>query len=381
MKKVSKALSFFFIFLAFPLFAAKEKPLFPLSIEHIGKGNASLTTARDSKAIFFNPALISLAQDKFYLIDLGFGNSKVINEIFQDAGVVEDRILDDEPLLGKIFFSGPLFLGIKTGNFQGVFFQDFSLTFDAFAIFPPHPDAGAYGKISLLYDTGVALGTSFLVPINLTGSKWEYLYAGISLKIFNRVKAGNNKLGFDDFAAMGNPIQFVEDELGLARAISFTFDFGLVYFYEDFALGITLYNPLSFPLHYKPTKIPFVFLSSSDTQIETTSLPFDMGFGFSYTIPQITNVSSYFLKNLTFSLDFQDLTNWDDYPDFIQKVRFGLEVTLAQVINVRAGFYHGAATFGIGYEFLVFKIDAAYWGEKVGNKKNLNWGMRLAVEF
>lgn len=378
MKKVFKV--FLFLFLSFPVFG-REKPVFPLSVEHIGRGNASLTTARDGKAIFFNPALISLAEDKIYLLDLGLGNSKMVNEIFQNPGVIEEKILQNDPPLGYIAFAGPLFAGFKSGNFQAVFFQSFSLDFDTYAILPPDPDFGAYGKISMTQDTGVAAGFSFLLPVQLAGSKWEYMYMGFSGKIFHRVKGSNSRIPFDEIAGMGDPLEFFQDKLGLSRAISFTSDAGLIYQYADFSMALTGYNLLSLPLFYKPTSIPAVWQSTSDTESGKTSLPVDFGFGMSYKIPQFSGIPPHFLKNLSFALDFQDLTNQDDYPELTQKIRFGVEATLARVIFIRAGVYHGMITFGVGYEIFIFKIDAAYWGEKIGSRNTLNWGMRIAMEF
>jgi hypothetical protein len=110
-------------------------------------------------------------------------------------------------------------------------------------------------------------------------------------------------------------------------------------------------------------------------------LGLDLGFGASYVFSEIGGIPTHFLKNLTLSLELNEFFNNVDYPYFYQKIRSGAEITLANVIALRLGFLHGNLTFGLGYRFLILKIDTAYWQEKIGENTATNWGMEISIEF
>jgi hypothetical protein len=245
------------------------------------------------------------------------------------------------------------------------------------------PSAGVYGDVSAVDDLGVAAGFSFPLPVPITGSKWETLYWGFSLKVFQRVKGINPQIPLETIADMGSPLEFIQNNLNPGRAIGFTNDLGLYYRYQDFSAGAVLYNLLSLPMVYYPVKLPTIWTSSSDTEIEgyKDSLGLDLGFGASYVFSEIGGIPTHFLKNLTLSLELNEFFNNVDYPYFYQKIRSGAEITLANVIALRLGFLHGNLTFGLGYRFLILKIDTAYWQEKIGENTATNWGMEISIEF
>lgn len=379
-KKLFFILSICFL-LSSPLFS-REKNVFPLFIEHVGKGSASIATAKDSRAVFFNPALISSVKDGFYLVDASFSNSKTVNEIFDDTEIIKNRIINSlgtEEALGYLSLGGPLYIGAKFLNIQIVFFNYAQMDFRAYGSATPSP--GAYAEVSFYEDTGLAAGFSFPLPISISGSKWENLYWGFSLKFFQRVKGYNSQINLDTVSDMGDPFDFVNNQLNPGRALSFTSDFGLYYEYHNLSVSAVAYNVLSLPLEYKTVELPEIWKSSSDTTVYSESLNFELALGVAYTFNKISNIPSKFMKALIFSFEANDIFNQEEYPKLFQKIRMGVQVTLANSIEVRAGLLHESLTFGIGFSFWILKVDAAYWNEKIKDNKTTNLGMRLAIEF
>ena len=387
MKKWNSILFLFFFcvfFLFSPLSYAREKNIFPTFIDYIGKGNTGITHTSDLRTVFYNPACILNVENGFYLFDFTFANSKLLNEIYSakdNLSSLTNRIRTGENFFGYINLSGPLYVGFKVSNIQLVVFHTLNIDVSTYFSFLPYTDV--YANINIIDDIGAAAGFSFPLPIEITGSKWEKLYWGFSTKIFQRIKGKNTAIHLTDMANMGNPIDFLTEKLNPARTVSITTDIGAYYSYENLELGAVVYNLASLPMSYYPIKIPTVWKSSSDEEIAGyyDSLKTELGIGASYEFKHLGTIPRKFLKDLVFSIEFNDLFNNTDYPLIYQKIRLGGEITLSEVIFLRLGFLHGSFAFGIGYQFFIFKIESSFWQEKIGRNTMTNWGIQFRMEF
>lgn len=397
----------------------------PFFIDHVGKGYASVSNVKDSRSLFINPACILQAPDEIYGLEISYANSKLVNEIFLNSQGVYNRtylpikeVIDNptlavqrysngEPLAdvkneyGNLYLGLPIYTGFKYKNIQIVAFHYVDMSFKTYldytlyqnttgshlilpANLPFFPgasfDADVYADVKVTDDIGIATGFSFPIPVQFFGSKWEYLYFGFTVKIFQRVIGVNPKIPLSEVSNMSNPLDFINDKLNPGRAISITSDYGLFYKYRDFGAGVTFYNLLSMPLSYKPTKAPSVWESSTSNEIYYNSLPKDIGVGVSYKFPHIGRVSEKLIRDLTLSLEGNDFFN-SDYPKATQKIRAGMEIILADSVSLRMGFLHQNFTFGIGYNFFMIKINAAYWREKIRDYNVTNLGMSFSLDF
>ena len=370
-------------------------------MDYIGKGNTGVASAKDSRAIFYNPALILMNKETTLGLDITYGNSKTVNQLYGEGmdyvtGItdrIEAKILAIDPFssanitenaLGYFTVNGPLSLSLKLNNWQ---FSLFHYTLIKFylsvnvdyspPVFTDNTDVGVLG----IDDLGFNVGFAFPLPIQFVGSKWEYFYWGFSAKFFQRVKGIKN---FTDIQSLidTDPALIMSD-ISPARAVGVTTDMGFYYTFQNFGMGLSFYNVLSTPLTYYPVEFPVIWKSSSDTEVTAyrDTLSREIAFGFSYLMPHISTVPRQFLRDWSISLEGNDLLNQDDYPELLQKIRLGTEITVADTIRVRAGLYHKSFTFGMGFTIFMVSIDSAYWQEKIGNDTATNWGMRLAIEF
>ena len=65
----------------------------------------------------------------------------------------------------------------------------------------------------------------------------------------------------------------------------------------------------------------------------------------------------------TNSIELQHLTESDEQIG--KKVHLGTEISLP-LIDLRAGINQGYTTYGAGFDFFLFKVDAAYYKEELG---------------
>jgi len=94
MKTLSKTLSLLFLFILANGAWARERMVMPIFIDHIAKGNASVSNVKDSRAVFYNPACIYQVPDGIYGLEISYANSKLVNEIFLDSDSVLQRQKD-----------------------------------------------------------------------------------------------------------------------------------------------------------------------------------------------------------------------------------------------------------------------------------------------
>ncbi|HOJ49429.1 MAG TPA: hypothetical protein PKW55_01305 [Spirochaetota bacterium] len=382
---MNKLVFYFYLFFIFNItyLHAREEYLIPFFIDCVGSGFTGVSKNTNSRNLFFNPAFINKSEG-FSIIDLSFAYSKIINEIYSDPDSLKQKIMDalgGKESYGYINLSGPIFINFRIENIQFSVFHYFIDTFRVYYSDNPSPDV--YADVRFNDNIGVGGGVSFPVPVYIFGSKWEEAYIGASLFVFQRVKAVNKQLGFSEISGMDNPLSFLNDKLNPGRALSFTFHTGFFYSYENLTFGVSIYNLLSFPMVYYPTQIPLMYKSNSSTEITSyfDHMPLDFAFGITYSTKRIGAISLYFAKDFKFSIEFFEITDTENYPNFFDKIRIGIETTLANIIKLRMGLFHRNMTFGIGYDIWIFKINAAYWSEKVGNNKANNLGFSLSIDL
>lgn len=72
-----------------------------------------------------------------------------------------------------------------------------------------------------------------------------------------------------------------------------------------------------------------------------------------------------FVENVIIAGDMRGIFDFD-IPTFM-KLYVGVEFSMINFIKFRMGFNRGWFTGGIGFDFPIFELDFAYWGEELGN--------------
>jgi hypothetical protein len=139
---------------------------------------------------------------------------------------------------------------------------------------------------------------------------------------------------------------------GVDAGILYRWDIGLsagVSFDDIFTRGTVVYNILG----TDPNSYYYV--------------PFTINAGVAY------DLSIGKLLNLTFAADYRDLVNLFQQDDYSKRnallgIGLGVQVSLFDIIKLRAGMSEMLPSVGLGFDFGPFEIDAAYYGREFGNE-------------
>jgi hypothetical protein len=95
----------------------------------------------------------------------------------------------------------------------------------------------------------------------------------------------------------------------------------------------------------------------------------------------------WFISDLKIMLDYQDILDFAVHPDTatnpILHVGFGMEVTFLEVLAVRAGFYQGLFSAGVGIDLTIFKLNVSMFGSELGIEPGLlpAYNVMISLKF
>ncbi|MDX9730748.1 MAG: hypothetical protein RBT63_03165 [Bdellovibrionales bacterium] len=303
------------------------------SARAMGMGGAFTAVARESEALFYNPAALARVSGfQWTILDPRIGASgqqalDVIGAVSDDRPFVEK--LDD--LYGKSVWLGG---GAKTA---------FVLPYFGFAAFT-HGDVGvglqnpAFPLMNLNYvfDYGFALGGA----LDLVPGIWS---VGITMKRVNRT---GTTLPLGPAVLANLDMEMVKEQIKNRGT-----GYGL-----DVATMLTLPSPVRPTLAFTIRNAGYTAFSHEEGLHAPPRSEPDMTVGgsLSFDLPLLT---------ITPAFDYKYADRTDIQVG--KKIHFGVEVDLP-LLSVRAGFNQGYYSLGAGFDLGVMSVEAATYGVELG---------------
>ncbi len=164
------------------------------------------------------------------------------------------------------------------------------------------------------------------------------------------------------------------------------FDLGLRYTYRDvFSAGIVGKDIFSPTLHTQYSSVAAFSSGADPTGSSNGIVPFALNAGVMYA-PKFTDTNS-FVSRLRIFADYFDILDFWLYPSRavnpLLHIGLGTEVTVLEILNVRAGFYEGLFSAGLGLNLHYFTLDAAMFGTELSTEPGLHpvYNIQLGVSF
>ncbi len=349
----------------------------------IGGPHAAL--ADDLTTLFSNPAGFYDAKPAIRLSELGL---HLQGPIFDIAGVAAGGIGGNigqllaspnvQSLLKSIYTSMDLIGPISFGYVgKGLGFGLFNTSGVTLTNSAPFTLAFSAGE-QLILDGGYA----FRIPLPV---KWNStLDAGLMLK------GGLQGVSYFQKSLFELPTLFNSLGLGTLTGAPFYFntliglDAGLRYSYRKlFSVGIVGRNIYTPVLQSKyPTLQNFIDNSATPTKTNT-QLPFDLSVGTLFT-PDLGFLDRV-ISNFKLMVDYSNALAFLLYPatakNALLNIGIGTEITLLKILDVRAGFYQGLFSAGLGLNLKYFRLDASMYGTELSNEPGLQPVFNMMVGF
>jgi hypothetical protein len=164
-------------------------------------------------------------------------------------------------------------------------------------------------------------------------------------------------------------------------------DAGLRFIWRDLlGFGITadnLYTPVAI-LSYD-TLAGFLDSTADPGAPTYETLPQDVTVGLAFT-PTLGPVERY-IRDLTVTLDYRDILDfWLDpayAENIVLKFGIGVEATLLEVLDIRAGFSEGLFSAGLGIDMSFLELNAAMYGTELSGEPGLRplYSLIFGLEF
>ena len=173
------------------------------------------------------------------------------------------------------------------------------------------------------------------------------------------------------------PFDFITG-IGVDLGFRYTFKniltFGLV--------GRDLYSPT---LHNVYANINDFSNGATPTQTLNGIVPFSLDSGIMYSLD--LESKNYFISDVDIYLDYYDILDFWLYPELatnpLLHIGFGTQISMLSILDVRAGFYQGLLTAGLGLDLYYFKMNLAMFGTELSTEPGLQpvYNIQLGFEF
>ncbi len=352
-------------------------------------GGRHVALADDLASLFSNPAGFHTAGPEFSFAELTVG---VAGPIFNISSIIVQGVsgVDVAELVGSaavqeilqgLYASlstvGPIAFGYVGSGLGFAFLNTTDAVFSTIGVIPT-----VYADVeeSFLFSGGYA----FRVPLS-EASKTN-LDFGALISAFVRGKVSLEKSVLELFSLFQNP------SLDILMSQSFQLEIGIGL---DLGVLLTLFDVLSFGLVgrnlYAPTLIhdyaslqTFLDSGAADT-VNDGIVPMELAFGAAFT-PSLGFLSRY-ITGFKLALDYDDILDFLTHPSTarnpILHMGMGLEISLLQILDLRAGFYGGLFAAGLGIDLSYFTLSAAMFGSELSTEPGLRsvYNLRLGLEF
>jgi hypothetical protein len=145
-------------------------------------------------------------------------------------------------------------------------------------------------------------------------------------------------------------------------------DLGIRYSYKDvFAFGVVgrdLFTPTLIQSY--TTLAGFIDSTATPTQ-SNDQLPIDLSAGILFS-PRLGRLER-LISDITFLVDYLDILDFITHPETaanpILHASIGLQMTLLQILDLRAGFQQGLFAAGLGIDLSIFRLHVAMFGTEL----------------
>ena len=375
---------------ALPAFAAEPETAGEiLSARTSAMGGTHVGLADDLDTLFANPAGFRSAAPEVTYLRLALDLS---GPLFDLAGIVaegmagtpaEDLLArsDVKELMKSLYTAahllGPVSFGY-VGNGWGL--GMFNRTgFSA-------ETRGTVPTVTASFEEELTLAGGYSFRLPLPDSLDATLDLGLMLKTFvrSRFTTTQDLLGF---LSMSDPSSFLASE-PFRLTVGVGADLGLLYtWHRWFSAGLVVQEHPAGALVFDYPSLQG-FLDGADAVRSTEMLPVNVTAGITVRAP--LGAASRYLRDLSISLDYHDLLEFlsrpEDAANPILHVGLGAEVVLLEILALRAGFYQGLLSAGLGLDLHGVELDLAVFGRELSTEPglrpvfNLLLGMQIRHE-
>jgi hypothetical protein len=300
------------------------------TIRSLGMGGVRIASGEEASVIFWNPAALRYSQGlRLDLFDFGVGTNGLQNyQDFQNIGTI-DGLESLSPLYGK-----PITVGLNTYAAMslpnigfGVYNEGFT---DLMVNNPSLPEL----NVKFFNDYGYSLGGAY---------GWGGFSMGLALKRITRM-GGSQSIGadqLDGFDTSGITSMF--NDVG----VGYGMDLGMMY------RAPTLFNPT----------ISLAWQNVGHTQFQLSrGLRAPDGIRDNVTASASINGDAG-LVGMAAGIEYRHIGTPGEQLG--KKIHMGAEVSLLN-IDLRAGFYQGYTSYGLGLDLFLFQVDAALYSVERG---------------
>lgn len=325
---------------------AQELPDLNRNLRSLGMGGVQVSTVAPADAVFYNPAALGRVEGlNFQLLNAGVGvNGLDVYDKIKDAGDLTD-INNFNNLVGtRVWLDGVGKTSFTMPNFGVGYYTDYQ------QILELHDPAFPKFKTFFQNDTSTVVGGAF--------SLGPSSYLGMSFKRVTRW--GGDTLDID-----ASTVTNVEDMIALKDRFE---NKG-----QGYGIDLAVMTELDGP--FKPN-LSLVWRDIGDTAFTKTSgteapphikqnLVFGAGMGLD-------------LPGLDWAFGFEARHLLESDVQLGKKLHLGTEISLP-FIDLRGGINQGYFTYGVGFNFLVFRFDAVSYTEEIGTYPGQTADNRIMV--
>ena len=357
-----------------------------LSTRTTAMGGPHVGLADDLDALFTNPAGLRGATPEVTYLRLTLGLSGPLFDLAQltteaMGGTAAEDLLAREDvqdlvngLYTAIHLLGPVSFGYVGDGWGFGVFNRTGFGVDA---------RGTVPTVTASIDEELILagGYSFRVP--LPESLDATLDVGLVLKTFARSRfiTTQDMLGF--LSALSDPSFLLSEPFRLT--VGFGADLGLLYTWHRWlSAGFVVQEQPGGALIFDYPSLQG-FLDGAEAVRSTELLPVRVTAG--VTVRPPLGGASRYLRDLTISLDYHDMLDFLYQPETatnpILHLGLGAEVVLMEVLSLRAGFYQGLLSAGLGLDLQGVEFDLSVFGRELSTEPGLRpvFNLLLGVQI
>jgi len=380
--KLNKILFSFLLLFAFNIaFSVEVEKNIHYEQDMMGRGGAGLASTEGISMLFANPAALGVKKYKtFTLLKIAAkANYDLYNmyEIYNTIGSNNDfsKLSSDQwkTLLNlKVNFGlpGPLAFGY-IGHGLGLYlYDDFQTSLYAYQA-PGLP----YFNFSSIFDVGFRVAYGFELPSPIFLGKYSHLYAGFSLYYINRAKYEDTRMSALEVFDKGSSL--IDLSSGFYNGQNIGSDMGLLATFDHLSLAMVIRNWFSTGFSWVEKDANFNTIST--TNLGSSTFPTAMDIGVKYRLGRRDTG----LLSMNLYFDVKNVLGFSE--NYWLKIRMGAETRLLRFLILRAGFYKGYPTLGVGIDIPVLKINATYFTEELGNypgqspEQNVMFELKLQI--
>jgi len=367
------AILFAFVIISLPA-VTYDTPMHVISPVMSAVGGPHVTMNEGFSSLLNNPAGFKSTQQQISIAELTAG---LKGPVFDIATMMITNNLSTLPSIMQGIYAGLDLLGPLSFGYvgNGLGFGIYNSTISSVASTGP-----LTVNVTLGEEVAIFGGYSFGIPLG--GSGDQSLDMGVLLKgtfkgVFDFEESVLNIMNLSADTVMSKPFDFIT---GIG------FDIGARYSYRDiFTFGLVGRDVFSPSLHTAYSSIASFGSGGTPTGTSYGIVPFALDAGIMYS-PHFSK-TNLFISKLKFFADYYNILDFWLYPSLainpLLHVGLGTEVTILEILHVRAGMYQGLFSAGLGLDLHYFALDAAMFGTELSTEPGLHpvYNVQLGVSF